>query len=242
MKIAHRLSLFAVLAAGIALVGATARTRPAHADGQAPPAAQSDTPGEMPVMSPHDHHHGAMALHMKWTPPRAESAEDRARADALLATLRASIEKYKDWRVAIDEGYKPFHPEIPLDEYHFTNYARAARAHFEFDPTKPTSLLYRRTADGWELTGVMYTAPRDFTEDQLNERVPLSVARWHQHVNLCFPTQHPALADYSKFGLTGSIATAEACQAAGGRFLPQVLGWMVHIYPFESDADKIWAK
>ncbi len=87
----------------------------------------------------------------------------------------------------------------------------------------------------------MYTAPRDFTEDQLNKRVPLGVARWHQHVNLCMlPRGQGLRADWTKFGLTGTIITEEACQEAGGRWLPVVFGWMVHVYPFEQAPEKIW--
>jgi hypothetical protein len=190
----------------------------------------------------HDHHHGAMAAHMKWTTLREETPEDRARADALVATLRRSIEKYKDYRVALDEGYKPFHPELPLEEYHFTNYWYGFKAAFGFDPQKPTSLLYKRTSTGWELAGAMYTAPRRFTEEQLDERVPLSVARWHEHVNLCLPKAHPYTADWTKFGPAGSISTREACEEARGKFVPQIFGWMVHVYPFESDPEKVWAK
>jgi len=252
MKLASRLALFATLAIGVAVAARTARAHSALADaarpdhaaaaGQSSGVASGAAMDAMAGMGHHDHHHGNMALHMKWTALRKGSAEDRARADALLATLRTSIEKYKDWHVAMDEGYKPFHPELPMEEYHFTNYERAAWAAFHFDPTKPTSLLYKRTADGWELTGVMYTAPKRFTEDRLNERVPLSVARWHAHVNLCVPKTHPWLADWTRFGPDGSIATPETCKTADKRFVPQVFGWMVHIYPYETDADKIWAK
>jgi hypothetical protein len=39
----------------------------------------------------------------------------------------------------------------------------------------------------------------------------------------------------------GSISTRDACDAAGGFFLPHVLGWMVHVYPYESDPTKIWS-
>ena len=234
--------------AGIALIASAATLRAQRLALDAGQEADTQTPAnsdsamqDMPGMAHHDHRHGNMALHMKWTAMRAESEADRGRADALVAMLRASIDKYKDYRVALDEGYVPFHPELPLDEYHFTNYGRAALAAFTFDPTKPTSLLYRRTADGWELTGAMYTAPKRYSEAQLDERVPLSVARWHAHINLCLPKSHPALADWTRFGPSGSIATEEACDAAGGRFVPQIFGWMVHVYPYESDAAKIWA-
>ena len=46
----------------------------------------------------------------------------------------------------------------------------------------------------------------------------------------------------AKFGLLGSIHTQEACDAAGGVFLPHVFGWMVvHVYPYEADPAKIWS-
>jgi len=44
-----------------------------------------------------------------------------------------------------------------------------------------------------------------------------------------------------KFGLMGSIATKEDCDAAGGRFMPQVFGWMVHVYPMEQKPEDIWS-
>ena len=231
--------ILAVMVTGVLFL-AGARLRAARPEAE-PASTQVSAPAGGP-MGHHDHHHGAMALHMKWTTLRTETSEDRARANVLLATLRTSIEKYKDYRLALDEGYKPFHPELPLEEYHFTNYARGFWAAFQFDPSKPTSLLYKRTADGWELTGAMYTAPKRYTEAQLDERVPLSIVRWHAHINLCVPREHTALADWTRFGPAGSIATPEACEAAGGRFIPQMLGWMVHVYPYETDADKIWAK
>ena len=63
----------------------------------------------------------------------------------------------------------------------------ALAAQFSFDPTKPTSLLYKKVNGEYQLEGAMYTAPKRFTEDQLNERIPLSIAHWHEHVNLCLP-------------------------------------------------------
>ena len=35
------------------------------------------------------------------------------------------------------------------------------------------------------LIGVMYTAPKRYRESDLNERIPLSIAQWHEHVNFC---------------------------------------------------------
>ena len=39
----------------------------------------------------------------------------------------------------------------------------------------------------------------------------------------------------------GSIDTKEACEAEGGEFHPHVLGWMVHVYPYETDPKRVWS-
>jgi hypothetical protein len=179
--------------------------------------------------------------HMRMTPLRPAKASDRRRADQILATLREVIEPYKDYRVALADGYQIFLPRMPQHEYHFNNYWNGFVESFTFDPTRPTSLLYKKTRDGWELTGAMYTAPRTATLDQLDQRVPLSVARWHQHVNMCMPRRAAgARPDWKLFGLSGSITTEQACVDAGGRFYPQIFGWMVHVYPFAAPG-KIFA-
>ncbi len=194
----------------------------------------------MHSMQPGHHMDGA---HMHMTPPRPASPEDLARADQIAVTLRGAIEPYRDYRAAIADGYRIFLPNVPQDIYHFTNYWNGYLESFTFDPARPTSLLYEKTADGYRLVGAMYTAPKGDTLDQLNERVPLGVARWHAHTNLCMPPgKDMAHADWARFGLTGSISTAEACGAAGGRFYPQIFGWMVHVYPFEPTRDKIFAQ
>jgi hypothetical protein len=179
--------------------------------------------------------------HMRMTPRRPAIAKDLDQAAAVVATLRDVLEPYKDYRVALADGYRIFLPNVRQREYHFNNYWNGFLEGFTFDPARPTSLLYRKTGDGYELTGVMYTAPRSATLEQLNERVPLSVASWHAHVNLCMPDRDQGTAaNWRLFGLKGSITTADACREAGGRFYPQIFGWMVHVYPFASP-DKIWA-
>src|SRR5207244_674328 len=84
------------------------------------------------------------------------------------------------YRVAMDDGYVPLQPERTPKHYHFANKQRRLMAKVRFDPAEPTAILYKKVGDGYELEGAMYTAPRDMSEDQLNERVPLSVARWHR--------------------------------------------------------------
>jgi len=187
-------------------------------------------------------HMDAHSLHMHMTAMRPANPQDTARAKEIVVQLRSGIEKYKDYHVALNEGYKIFLPNIPQPEYHFTNYKNGFMEAFSFDPSRPTSLLYKKTSDGYELVGAMYTMPKRATEEQLNERVPLSVAMWHLHTNLCMPPWgQRGSADMTKFGLHGNIATEEACDASGGHFHPVVFGWMVHVYPYEDSLDKIFA-
>ena len=186
-------------------------------------------------------HHGDTA-HLHMTSARPMSPNDQQRADEIVKELRTGIEKYKDYHVALNEGFQIFHPEIPQPEYHFTNYTNGFEAAFTFDAARPTSLLYKKTATGYELVGAMYTMPKRATEEQLNERVPLSIATWHLHTNLCMPPKEARRgADFTKFGLHGSIATQEACDAVGGKFYPVIFGWMVHVYPYEDSTQKIFA-
>jgi hypothetical protein len=84
----------------------------------------------------------------------------------------------------------------------------------------------------------------DASEDEISERIPLSIARWHLHTNFCkAPPDQKALyfGPQAKYGLLGSITTREDCEAAGGVFHPHIFGWMVHVYPNEAEPAKIWA-
>jgi hypothetical protein len=197
--------------------------------------AQHDANGQM--IPGHQH----MGPHMKMSAKRPSTPEDWAKADEVVTELREGIEKYKDYRVAIADGFEPFLPNLPQPMYHFTSARNGFLESFTFDASRPTSLLYKKTANGYELIGAMYTMPVRATEEELNERIPLSIAQWHLHTNLCMPkvgqVQH---ADFTKFGLMGSITTKASCDANGGRFYPILFGWMVHVYPFEPTKEKIW--
>ena len=184
---------------------------------------------------------GKMA-HMYMTSLRQPSPGDIQRADAIVAAAKAAMAPYQDYRKALADGYKIFLPNIPQPQYHFTNYEHGLEARRHFDPSKPTSLLYRKTSDGgYKLVGVMYTDRVDASEEELNERIPLGVARWHQHINFCKAPMGKKLeyfGPHAQFGLLGSITTKEACEAAGGEFYPHVLGWMVHVYPYETEPER----
>jgi hypothetical protein len=197
--------------------------------------------GAMDAMS-HMHHH-QMGPHMYMTALRPASPQDWAKADMIAQQLREAIEKYKDYQVALSEGFRIFMPNLPQKEYHFTSYQNAFLESFTFDPARPTSLLYKKTKTGYDLIGAMYTMPKRVNEDQLNARVPLSVAQWHLHTKMCMPPKGDrGHADLTKFGLQGSIITKEACTEAGGTFYPVIFGWMVHVYPFEDTREKIWGQ
>ena len=186
-----------------------------------------------------------MAGHMYLTTLRPMQPGDQAKADTIVAEAKEAMAPYQDYRQAEADGYRPFFPNVKQPQYHFTNYAHMREANWRFDPLKPTSLLYKKTADGgYTLVGVMYTDRLRASEDELNQRIPLSIARWHQHVNFCkapFGDWAGYYGPNAKFGLMGSISTREACEAAGGVFLPHVLGWMVHVYPYETDPAKVWS-
>jgi hypothetical protein len=186
-----------------------------------------------------------MAGHMYLTSLRPARPGDQQKADAVVAAAKEAMEPYRDYHKALADGYEIFLPNVPQPIYHFTKAEFGWEARHQFDPLKPTSLLYKKTADGgYQLVGAMYTDRVGASEDELNERIPLSVARWHQHVNFCkAPVGQGAgyFGPDARFGLMGSITTKEACDAAGGIFIPHVFGWMVHVYPYETDAKQVWS-
>src|SRR5213594_4327651 len=127
--------------------------------------------------------------HLELSPARTATREDSTRAMEVVRQLRSALAKYGDTAVAVAGGYRMFAPKLKQQRvYHFTNYKNAFMAGFKFDPAKPTSILYERAADGrLKLIGAMYTAPKRMDMKDLDERVPLSIARWHKHVKWCVP-------------------------------------------------------
>jgi hypothetical protein len=185
-----------------------------------------------------------MGPHMKMTTLRDLKTGDQEKADQVVAAARKAAEKYTDYKVALADGYKIFLPSVAQKQYHFTNYRYAFEAAIQFNPEHPTSLLYEKNGDEYKLIGVMYTAPKNSNWNDLDQRIPLSIAQWHAHINLCMPPsdrKNEAWGPSAKFGLAGSITTKDACEAAGGKFMPQIFGWMVHVYPFEQKAEDIWS-
>ena len=146
--------------------------------------------GDMPSMSPNGMSGAAMAMdaHMKMTALRPQSQTDIDRANFVMESCRRALLPYRNYHVALAQGFRIFLPQIPQPVYHFTNYAASGNEYRgEFDLAHPGSVLYVKNGDGYDLVGAMYSAPADYSEDQLNDLIPLSVSRWHQHVNICLP-------------------------------------------------------
>ena len=213
-----------------------------HDHGAHRPAAASATAGE--AAGVHESMSGPMVVspYIKLTPARVATPADSARAAEVAAQLRQAISKYRDVRVAEADGYEMFAPKLPQEVYHFTSRRRSVKEAFRFDPAQPSSLLYRRTPSGeFVLLGAMYHAPKRLSAQKLDERVPLSIARWHAHTNFCVPKRR----DQERwmetrdakpvFGPLGGIATREQCDAVNGKFHEQVFGWMVHAMVFAGD-------
>lgn len=188
-------------------------------------------------------------LHMEMTPSRPMTRADSIRAAEIVSELRASIEKYKDVRLAVKDGYKQFAPGLKGQKVlHFTNYRSAIGSSFKFNPGRPTSLLYKPVEGGQPvLVGAMYTAPKHSSIEDLDERIPLSVAKWHKHTNFCVPGRRQkerwkeVRNGLPVFGPLSPIATEQDCDKVGGRFYPQVFGWMIHANVFVSDdPEVIW--
>jgi hypothetical protein len=187
-----------------------------------------------------------MDPHMGMTKLRPPQPGDQARADAILAAAKKAAERYRDYRKAEADGYTIFMPDQHQNVYHFIRESSNLGDRTRFDPDQPPALLYTKIegpSSGYTLIGVMYMARYGATDEELNARIPLSIAQWHVHLNMCVPPQPEGrnwLMGDPTFGLNGSITTAEACNAAGGYFKPHLSGWMVHVYPFEPDRAKVW--
>jgi hypothetical protein len=188
--------------------------------------------------------------HLRLTPHWPAQPGDQARADSVVNLARSALAQYADVAAAEQAGYRMFAPTVKGQKvYHYSNRMNALKARWTFDPTAPSALLYQPETDGsLRLIGAMYTAPAAMSLDDLNRRIPLSIAQWHEHTSICLPPgtslasarggagmggRHP------QFGPRGSITTEAACTAAGGTFKQRMFAWMVHVNLFESP-DQLW--
>jgi hypothetical protein len=232
---------------------------------------QSSNSGAMGAMGKHL----MVGDHMTMTPQRPPTPADAQRGEEIIATMRRVLAKYQNSDAAVAAGYIPYMPTVPQDVYHFASRALTADEYMgDVNIERPGALLFeKKTFSGYQLVGAMYSAPPNYTLDQLNAIIPLGLTHWHAHTNICLPagvTEHDVMngdirghfrasipnnpmgfsagesarmrfgymAD-PRFGFTGTISTAADCEAVGGNFHPQIFGWMVHVYPFQSDDLKV---
>lgn len=186
------------------------------------------------------------ASHMEMTSQRPATHADSMRITALGDSIRRVIEKYRDVRVVRAAGYEPLVPDREFDEKHFSRYDLASkRLTLRIDD--PPSLLYRKdSSNRFILVGAMYVVPGDYSQAALDSLVPLSLARWHKHINWCIPRLNRQ-EDWTRrsngnliFGVFG-VDDRKSCSANNGVFKPDLAGWMVHALVFAgSDLKSVW--
>jgi hypothetical protein len=184
------------------------------------------------------------SAHVRMAPARVAAAADSARAREIVRTARAALAKYADVAAAERDGYVRFLPWLAEQSiYHYNHLQNVVSTLGAFDATRPASLLYRKDASGaLALVGAMYVASPDATPEDLDARLPLGVAQWHEHVDFCGPTPEGVRAgtqrvDGPSLARWLAITTREACAEAGGRFVPRMFGWMAHVNLFEGSDD-----
>jgi hypothetical protein len=187
-----------------------------------------------------------MGNHMQMSLKGKPQPGDEQRARRIVAAARSVVAHYSDVNTALRDGYKPFHPTGKLgEEVHYTSYRYNRLEQHQVNYDRPGSILYRRTTQGMQAVGVMYTAPQDSTPENLNAVAPLSIATWHRHVDFCGGPRGVPLAEqvgpHAQFGPQGSIHTEEACKEAHGLWIPVVFGWMTHVYPNAKSPNGVWA-
>jgi hypothetical protein len=177
----------------------------------------SPPPHEM-MMKADDHNH------MAYTAPRPGSAADTARALDVVHRLRAATARYSTVASAEAAGYES-QAHGGMQQRHMLHLSRpgSLAGTAGFDPGTPQSLLYRQDETGQlHLAGAMFVAPKGSTERELDAMVPLSVARWHRHVDVCRGPNGEADPRYHQY------ENQAACAKAGGRWRP-ASRYMLHI-------------
>jgi hypothetical protein len=142
------------------------------------------------------------------------------RVHAMLARAKAATDKYRDFNVAVQDGYSPYTVAFVQGQgYHFANpaYLGGIRGR-PFDLLHPPFLVYDKVHGHFVLQGLMYYVPATMTERQLAAIFPQSMASWHRHLNLCLGN-----------GTVLRAYTAADCAQQGGEFYPST-GWMVHVW------------
>ena len=129
----------------------------------------------------------AMTNHMCITPLRPRQPGDEEKVKAVVAQGQGSHREIQGLQEGVGRRIRASRTRrLSSLSIHFTNDANERLADTLFDPTKPSALLYYQTpTQRYKLEGVMFTASPSATEDELNQRIPFSIVRWHEHTKFC---------------------------------------------------------
>jgi hypothetical protein len=167
----------------------------------------------------------------------------------IVARLRAAIRPFMDTGAAIAAGYRKVPPFEGQLMFHFGSVDREYAEARDLNPERPSNLVYRRGSDGrLHLAGAMFIAPEESGADELDRRLPTSLAQWHRHGLLCraapgFGLRSLALRrdGHPLFGSDSPVASQAACDSIGGVFSAVDGPWMAHVFVFDGESqDAIW--
>lgn len=100
--------------------------------------------------------------------------------EAQLATVRASVQRYRDFAVAEREGWKPFGGDEPLMGYHYSGPAPDYVSGDPLDFSRPNNLMYTDIDGKKVLTGVAFVV-RIGEGEPVPEGFAGDSDRWHVH-------------------------------------------------------------
>jgi hypothetical protein len=93
--------------------------------------------------------HMDMGPHMTMTKMRPATPADTERAQQIMQTMRETLGKYQDYKVAEADGYLPYMESVPQDVYHFTSKTQSQAEYLgDVDLKRPGSLLYEKKTFG----------------------------------------------------------------------------------------------
>jgi len=87
--------------------------------------------------------------HMQMSLKAEPAPGDAERAAEILSAGGDVLLHYRDVKTAVHDGYKPFFPSGKIgEEIHYTNYRYRRLEQRHIDYSRPSSILYKRTAEG----------------------------------------------------------------------------------------------
>ena len=130
-----------------------------------------------PAASAQEHGHDGMLPPGEWTDEQEMFLHD------LIERTEAALPAFSDPASLPALGYFNFGVTAPGGWDHWINTEWIADDHI-LDPTRPESLVYRSTPEGWELEAAMFYLPPGHDMTNIPEDLAW-LPGWHQHPELC---------------------------------------------------------